>query len=293
MPLPNKDRVLLRENAQDLAYQQLREWIVDGTLEAGEVVRDTEVAELLEVSRTPVREALIRLAQEGLIDFARGRATRVAPLRYERAPELYRVGAELDSVAAELAAPGIDAHHADQLHEVLRRMAAEADPSKLRSLDEEFHSVYYRCTGNSVLIEHLNQINFELARLERVAFHDAQIRAEAHHEHLAIIAALTSHDPQQARTAAWLNWMNSWERIHQRIATMLADQPTAAPRAATLAPVAPQVDARGRGAERAGAGKRKRVRGEGHDGRASGLGGAADLSGMTVEIPAGDGNHAS
>mgnify|MGYP001271787146 CR=1 FL=1 len=230
MPLPNKDRVSRRENAQDLAYQQLREWIVDGPLDAGEVVRDTEVAELLEVSRTPVREALIRLAQEGLIDFARGRGTRVAPLRYERAPELYQVGAELDGMAADLATPYIEEQHLEQMREVLRRMAAETDLSKLRGLDEEFHGVYYECAGNSVLIDHLTQINFELARLERVAFRDAQIRAEAHREHLAIIDALAGHDREQARLAAWLNWINSWERIHRRIATMLADRPVPAAR---------------------------------------------------------------
>ena len=230
MPLPNEERVSRRENAQDLAYQQLREWIVDGPLEAGEVVRDTEVAELLKVSRTPVREALIRLAQEGLVDFARGRATRVAPLRYERAPELYQVGAELDSLAADLATPHIGERHLEQMREILRRMAAETDLSRLRGMDEEFHGVYYECAGNSVLIDHLNQINFELARLERVAFRDAQIRAEAHREHLAIIDALADRDRERARLVAWQNWTNSWERIHSRIATMLTDRPVPAAR---------------------------------------------------------------
>src|SRR5882757_400048 len=77
MPLPGTGRQPIRENAQDIAYDRLKEWIVNGPLEAGENIRDVEVASMLGVSRTPVREALIRLSQEGLVEIARGRSTRV------------------------------------------------------------------------------------------------------------------------------------------------------------------------------------------------------------------------
>ena len=221
MPLPTKNAAPLRENAQDIAYQQLREWIVEGPLEAGEVLRDLEIAELLGVSRTPVREALIRLAQEGLVEFARGRSTRVAQLRYERAPDLYRVGGELDGLAAELAAPHMHSDRIARMRDVLSQMAIESNMGKLKDLDEMFHGVYYECSGSEILVEHLEQINFELRRLERIAFRDATIRAEAYQEHTAIIDAFIDRDGLKARMAARENWMNSWQRIHQRIAIML------------------------------------------------------------------------
>lgn len=222
MPLPSRDRASTHENAQDVAYQQLREWIIDGPLEAGEAVRDVEIAQLLGVSRTPVREALIRLSQEGLIEFARGRGTRVAALRYERAPSLYRLGGELDGLAAELAAERLTDRELSEMRGILDQLAAERDPARLRLLDAELHGVYYRASGNQPLIEMMGQVQSELRRLENVAFQDAQIREEAHREHGAIIEALTARDAARAREAAKANWFNSWERIQARLSRMLA-----------------------------------------------------------------------
>src|SRR5205823_3366728 len=104
MPLPGGNKMPIRVNAQDVAYERLKDWIVNGPLEPGENVRDTDVADMLGVSRTPVREALIRLSQEGLVDIARGRSTRVADLQFDRAVHLYDLGGVLDAHAAEIAA---------------------------------------------------------------------------------------------------------------------------------------------------------------------------------------------
>jgi DNA-binding GntR family transcriptional regulator len=211
LPLPTDRKVAALESARERAYQHLREWIIDGPLEAGEVVRDTQIAELLGVSRTPIREALIRLAQEGLVDLAHGR-TRVAQLHHDRAPQLYRVGAELDGLASELAATRVTEGQLTQMEDILRRMAIETDPSKLSRLDEEFHAVYYLAADNGVLAEHLEQINVELRRFERLAFKRTRFRAEAHTEHLAILEALKKQDSDLARKLALENWMKSWHR---------------------------------------------------------------------------------
>lgn len=222
MPLPSKERATTHENASDVAYQQLKEWIIDGPLEAGEAVRDVEIAQMLGVSRTPVREALIRLSQEGLVEFARGRGTRVAALRHERAPSLYRLGAELDGLAAELAAERLTDAEIERMRVTLAQLAVERDPARLRLLDEELHGVYHQASGNQPLVEMMAQVHSELRRLERVAFQDAQIRAEAHQEHSAIIDALAARDAARARKLASANWLNSWERIQVRLTRMLS-----------------------------------------------------------------------
>ena len=71
------------------AYRELRRLIVDGQLEPGEKVRDREIAGWLGVSRMPVREAITRLADEGLVEMAANRFTRVRPLSAQEACLLY------------------------------------------------------------------------------------------------------------------------------------------------------------------------------------------------------------
>ena len=78
MPLPVAHAPLARGLLRDDVYRRLREAIVDGTLAPGEQLRDGELATWLGVSRTPVREALLRLQQAGLVTATPGRSTTVA-----------------------------------------------------------------------------------------------------------------------------------------------------------------------------------------------------------------------
>src|SRR4051794_41826036 len=104
MPVPDRaplDRDLLR----DRGYAALREAIVDGTLAPGERLRDQELCSWLGLSRTPVREAIGRLEQDGLVETAPQRFTRVAPLDRRAARGAFPVVASLHALAARLAAP--------------------------------------------------------------------------------------------------------------------------------------------------------------------------------------------
>ena len=87
----------------DEVYAALLEWIVDGTLGPGERVRDKELAEALGVSRTPVREALQRLEDAGLVETSASRWTRVASLDVAQAEQVYPVVWSLEALAVELA----------------------------------------------------------------------------------------------------------------------------------------------------------------------------------------------
>ena len=99
-----------RELLRDRAYAALRDAIVDGTLAPGERLRDQELCEWLGLSRTPVREALARLEQDGLVETAPQRYTRVAPLDRRAARDAFPVVAALHALAAELAVPRLGEH---------------------------------------------------------------------------------------------------------------------------------------------------------------------------------------
>lgn len=214
MPLPGREHLPARENAQVIAYTELKDWIINGPLEAGEPIRDIDVAEMLGVSRTPVREALIRLSQEGFVTIAPGRSTRVAPLPFDRAPHLYSLGGALDIFAAQSSMANLTLRDLQEMRALLEKMEASKDVQEVQSLDEQFHLVYFKASRNPVLVEMIGNLNEELRRLERVAFSNSKIRAEAHQEHLMILDALTNKDTDAAAKAISQNWNGSWSRIH-------------------------------------------------------------------------------
>lgn len=217
MPLPGAEAASLYENAQDRAYQELRNWILYGPLKPGEMIRDVDVAELLGISRTPVREAIIRLTQEGLITVGKGRKSRVSVPDISRAADLYRVGAQMDAMAAQDAIAHFGPQHLETLLSLNERMDAETEPATLVALDLAFHNVFRQLAG-PVLQEFLNLIEAELSRLERFAFGDAQIRSLTRSDHLAIIEAFKSGKPDTAGKAVMENWLNAWSRLSERLA---------------------------------------------------------------------------
>lgn len=216
MPLPGPETASSFANAQDLAYSAIRNWIFNGPLKPGEIIRDVDVATLLGISRTPVREAIIRLAQEGLIDFGKGRKTRVSIPNVARAPDLYRIGGTLDGLAAEWATPKLTAAHLDQMHACHAAMNDEKDAGRLVTLDLELHAVF-RALAGDVLSGMLEGIEMEIGRFERLAFDDAEIRSLTWGDHSLIIDAFASGDPQAAALAVKQNWLNAWNRLEQRL----------------------------------------------------------------------------
>jgi DNA-binding GntR family transcriptional regulator len=224
MTLPSSQAATTYLSAQEDAYQKLRTWIVHGPLQPGELLRDAEIAELLGVSRTPVREALIRLTQEGLVESARGRGTQVADLNLERAPHLYATGAVLDAHAAKAAASLLTAEDLTALGDMLEEMERTTEPLELSTVDAQLHAVYYRRAGNLVLIELLRGIENELVRIERHAWGYQAVRLEAYEEHRTIIDALRERDGEAASRAAQRNWLRSWERIAEELTDSKADR---------------------------------------------------------------------
>lgn len=213
MPLPETAGPVARVSAREMAYEYLRDWITLGPLEPGEAIRDVDVAALLGISRTPVREALLRLGQEALIEAFPGHQTRVAPLRLERVPQLYAIGGVLDALAAEEAAPTMGDQHCAEMEQILGRMTSEADPRELQLLDEQFHRVYYSVSGNAPLMKMLEDLTLELRRYDRAGFRSREIMVAANDEHRAIVGALARRDGQAAARAARQNWVASWARI--------------------------------------------------------------------------------
>lgn len=226
-----------RENAKDTergerplaAYMQLRDLIVRGTLAPGVPLIETELADRLKVSRTPIRDALQRLRQEGLITDANERRVFkfvVAPLTRNDAQALFYIMGELEGLAAHGAALLPTTHRrelAASLRDVNRDLRAlargsEADAEEFFGLDQAFH----RLTSGAASNPRLHSLHATVApQVERYWRVYAVVRVDAvassAGEHDAIIKAIVRGDAEGAHQALRTNWRNSADRLRPAI----------------------------------------------------------------------------
>lgn len=173
MPIPRSVSGLRRGLLRDDVYLRLRDAIVDGTFEPGEQLRDVELADWLGVSRTPVREALLRLGQAGLVQAAPGRSTRVSPLDAQAIRDAQAVVGAMHRLAVEEAFLALTSEDLAEMRRANARFAAAleaGDVDTAMSADDDFHDVPVRVAGNQVIILVLEQFGPIVRRLERQRF---------------------------------------------------------------------------------------------------------------------------
>ena len=216
MPLAAKVERIEPQLLRERVYVAVKRWIVDGILLPGERVRDAELADRLGVSRMPVREALARLADEGFVQMAANRWTRVAPADPDDARRIYPIVWTLETLAIRLGAPHLgDGSFAKmrKVNERLRRAIEEGDAVSASRADRELHAVFVEATGNPELIDILSSLKAKLRRLEIVYFGGSVIAVRSADEHDDLIEALARGDVEAAVEMVRDNWQRSYERI--------------------------------------------------------------------------------
>ncbi|MFF5259865.1 GntR family transcriptional regulator [Actinomadura viridis] len=208
MPVPQSrglvPRSLLRENA----YQAIRDAIVDGTLAPGERLNDGELAEWLGVSRTPVREALARLEQAGLVRTRPGRYTIVSPLDVRAVRAAQSVTAAMHELAVREALPNLTGAELDAMRQANARFAdalRRDDVDAAIAADDDFHGVPVTASANDAVRTVLEQFTPVLRRLERLRFSSLSGRGSVA-QHDQIIALCEAGDVDGAAAATRANW---------------------------------------------------------------------------------------
>ncbi len=191
-----------RSSASD-AYDKLLAAIEDGGLSAGMRLRETELAERLAISRTPVREALKRLEMQGLVVHEPHHGAVVASLEYGQVTELYLLREVLEGTAARLAA-----QHATTIEiGVLQRMV-EADraltqqPKRLARSNRQFHQQLRDTARNRYLGNALENLRLSLALLAGTTLGAPGRAEESIAEHAAIVTRIAARDPDGAEAMA-------------------------------------------------------------------------------------------
>lgn len=156
-----------RRLLRDQIYDVILEAILDGTLEPGEVLHDDALASWLGASRTPIREALTKLAERGVVEFVPHRYTRVAPLDLRLIDEGLVVAGMLHEDAVRRTVETLREGDRAQLGALLASAADAQQRGDVRHLGpaiRDFFAVYERATGNRVLVETIDSLFLQVTR---------------------------------------------------------------------------------------------------------------------------------
>jgi DNA-binding GntR family transcriptional regulator len=207
-----------RSLLRDEVYAQVRGWILDGSLPPQTRLRDKDIAEVLSVSRTPVREALRRLEDERLVVAEASRWTKVAPVDTDAADRLYPIVWTLERLAVSSSGTW-DAKRIAALRAANARLAsavAHHDALAASEADTEFHRLAVEAAGNEELVEVLEDLKVRMRRIELVYFDGTSAGERSVEEHERVIDALASGDVDRAGTEVERNWRASLDRLHER-----------------------------------------------------------------------------
>lgn len=208
MPVPQGRGLVARPLLRENAYRALRDAIVDGTLAPGERLNDADLTAWLGVSRTPIREALARLEQIGLVRTKPGSHTIVSPLDARAAHDAQAVTAAMHELAVRTAVPNLSPAELDIMREANSRFAAALrhdDAAAALTADEDFHGVAVAACANGAVRTVLEQFTPVLRRVVRLRFSSLSGRSSVA-QHQRIIELCEADDAEGAAAAVRANW---------------------------------------------------------------------------------------
>ncbi|MGH8545276.1 MAG: GntR family transcriptional regulator [Gammaproteobacteria bacterium] len=183
-------------------YQQIKHLILNNEVLPGQKLHHQELSERLGVSRTPVREALTRLVQEGYVSFLPNRGFTCKEIRMQEAEELYELREALEAFAVEKAIAMVSDAALTQLREKMNAYGRDVQNRFTRErlvYDQDVHLQIAQLTGNETLINMLGHV-FERIVLKRRTdgLYDPERGRAAHQEHLRLLDAMERRDAAEA-----------------------------------------------------------------------------------------------
>lgn len=213
----------MEQKRSDIIANQIEELIFEGAFRDGTRLDEVQLSERFSVSRTPVREALLRLAQSGLVEHLPRRGVFVRQPGPIALMEMFEVMAELEASAAGFAASRMSDAAIQELKDVnLRCNAAveEKDTDRYYRENEQFHAILYREAGNSFLEQECLRLQRRLQPFRRTQLRLRGRLKQSMREHEQIVSALEAGDAQQAATAIRAHVAVQGEKFHHLMASL-------------------------------------------------------------------------
>jgi len=187
----------LKSHARNVT-DQLRGLILNGTLQPGEPLRQEALSAQLGISRTPLRQALQHLGDEGLVRHDDFRGARVAEINAALLDDLFDMRLALEPVAMRSAFKKLTKIDFAKAEMALDKAAETSGPARLSSLNWEFHNALYAPSGRTMLLDTIKRLNRTSALAEVIAFSITERIQHSQDEHIAILEACRARDPGAA-----------------------------------------------------------------------------------------------
>lgn len=198
------------------AYNILRIAIKNLVLAPGQTILEREIAEALEMSRTPVREALVRLQTEGILTLIPRKGFNINPIKKNDLKEIYEITESLDGLAVELATTKVTKEDIKYLKKLIILQQEQLEKNDLYEwsiLDDQFHAELINFASNSRLNSVINIHADQLYRARLYTINNRPIPYQSIIEHNAIIACIEAKDKNAARLAMQSHRKRAWSEI--------------------------------------------------------------------------------
>lgn len=188
-----------QQSIGEIVYEQLKETILRGDFANGKRLVEHDLAEQLQVSRTPVREALRRLESEGLIESSQRQGLVVKEYSEDEIREIYMIREALESLAAEYAARNATKAEIRNLDQLVLRMqeideGAEVDADEAMVVHRNFSEAYNRASHMPTLVHLIESLKEQVARFRKVSLSSPARQKNAFREHKELLDALKAGD---------------------------------------------------------------------------------------------------
>lgn len=188
----------LSQSTASLVYKGLRQRIIDLTLKPGALLVEQKLAEEYGVSRTPIREALVWLASEGLVEILRNRGAMVAPIRIEAVRTAQFVRESLEVSVAIAAAKKMDSLSKLKLSHTIEEQElanAEGNAELFYQADEAMHLEIAQIAGMPLVWGYIEEAKVQMDRVRRLSLSQAQSFDKLITQHRRVVTAIADNDP--------------------------------------------------------------------------------------------------
>jgi len=196
----------------DMAYETIKSGILEGKLISGEIYSELDLAESFGISRTPVREAFLRLAAENLIIFHPRKGISVNYFSKEDIENLFELRLAIEDAAANKIVGNLSQDQVQYIQDTIKQQQAcikEYDENLFLEFDREFHLFFVEISGNRFMVQTYNNIRDYITIPAREALRKKGRAEEVLSEHKAIVEALSGGDAERTREAIKIHLINS------------------------------------------------------------------------------------
>lgn len=201
------------------AYATLKRWILSGQLDAETVMSENDLARRLSISRSPLREAIRKLQDEGLLAASGPKGFGIPPISLDLIDQVYGVRLALESEAAAHATPIPQDELAKmrQFMEEVRPEVMAGDAQRFTDVDFEFHDLFVRNCGNPLLISYIERLR---GNIQRILVYSGQLEehsVRSFEEHMDILEAMEAQDPARIEKTVRQHITGVRDRLHDSL----------------------------------------------------------------------------